>query len=67
MDAIDKKLLGFETFSLVPIDRALIKKEMLTGAELSWLNAYHETVLKIIGPRLEKPVRAWLELQAAAL
>ncbi|HQX27787.1 MAG TPA: aminopeptidase P family protein [Alphaproteobacteria bacterium] len=63
----DKKLLGFETFSLVPIDRALIKKEMLTGAELSWLNAYHETVLKIIGPRLEKPVRAWLELQAAAL
>jgi Xaa-Pro aminopeptidase len=59
--------LGFETFSLVPIDRTLIKKEMLSDAELNWLNAYHAQVLKIIGPRLAKPVRAWLELQAQAL
>ena len=63
----DQKLLGFETFSLVPIDRTLIKKEMLTESELSWLNAYHAGVLKTIGPRLEKPIRAWLEQQAAAL
>jgi Xaa-Pro aminopeptidase len=61
------QLLGFETFSLVPIDRNLIKKEMLSDAELKWLNAYHAQVLKIIGPRLAKPVRAWLELQAQAL
>lgn len=62
-----QKILGFETFSLVPIDRSLIKKEMLAESELNWLNAYHASVLKIIGPRLDKPVRAWLERQAAAL
>ncbi len=60
-------LLGFETLSFVPIDRALIKKEMLTPDELDWINAYHAQVLKLIGPRLEEPVRAWLERQAAAL
>lgn len=61
------KMLGFETFSLVPIDRALIKKDMLTSAELGWINAYHAEVIKKNGPKLEKEVRAWLALQASPL
>ncbi|MGB4107147.1 MAG: aminopeptidase P family protein [Alphaproteobacteria bacterium] len=60
-------LLGFETLSFVPIDRALIIKEMLTPDELDWINAYHAQVLKLIGPRLDEPVRVWLERQAAVL
>jgi Xaa-Pro aminopeptidase len=66
-NAEGEPLLGFETMSLVPIDRSLIKKDMLTREELDWLNTYHAQVLKVIGPRLEAPVKAWLERQAAPL
>lgn len=59
--------LGFETISLVPIDRNLIQKELLTKEEQNWLNAYHADVVKLIGPRLDKPARAWLEQQAAPI
>ncbi len=66
-DEEGQAMLGFETFSLVPIDRSLIKKEMLSADELKWLNDYHRNVLKIIGPRVDKSVKAWLERQAAPL
>jgi Xaa-Pro aminopeptidase len=60
------KLLAFETFSLAPIDRNLIKKEMLTADELQWLNDYHAKVLKTLKPRLSEEVSAWLATQVAA-
>ena len=40
----EKKLLGFETITLAPIDRALIDPELLTAEEKAWLNAYHARV-----------------------
>ncbi len=63
----ERPMLGFETLTLAPIDRRLIVVEMLTEAELSWLNSYHAKVLAEIGPRVEADVRAWLEAATAPL
>ena len=63
----ERPMLGFETLTLAPIDRRLIVVEMLTEAELAWLNSYHAKVLAEIGPRVEGDVAAWLEAATAPL
>ena len=59
--------LGFETLTLVPIDRALLSRAILDPGEIAWWNAYHARVLEVIGPRVEGLARAWLEAQCAPL
>ncbi|MEO7248074.1 MAG: aminopeptidase P family protein [Novosphingobium sp.] len=59
--------LGFETLTLVPIERALVDTGLLSRDEIDWWNSYHERVLQIIGPQLDGAARAWLEAQCAAL
>jgi Xaa-Pro aminopeptidase len=56
----ERAMLGFETLTLAPIDRALIDKRLLSLAEREWLNAYHARVLAVIGPKLEGPAQTWL-------
>jgi Xaa-Pro aminopeptidase len=58
-DAI-KPFLCFETVSLAPFERRLIEPELLDGAELRWLDDYHQRVLDEIGPLVDGQVRAWL-------
>src|SRR5690606_10296273 len=41
---------GFETLTLAPFDRRLIRADLLTPAERAWLDAYHARVLDEIGP-----------------
>ncbi len=41
-------MLCFEPLTLVPFDARLIIREMLTPAERSWLNDYHQNVRSII-------------------
>jgi Xaa-Pro aminopeptidase len=54
-------MLGFETISLAPFDRALIEPKLLDAAERAWLNAYHARVRREIGPLLPKATRLWLK------
>jgi Xaa-Pro aminopeptidase len=63
----EKEVLGFETLTFAPIDRRLIVTEMLSQAELNWLNAYHAQVVEKIGPTLDGEERAWLERACAPL
>ncbi|WP_395672261.1 aminopeptidase P family protein [Phenylobacterium sp.] len=56
----ERPMLGFETLTLAPIDRALIDADLLTAEERAQLDAYHAQVLAVIGPQLEPAVRAWL-------
>ena len=63
----EKEMLGFETLTFAPIDRRLIVREMLSGAELEWLNAYHRQVVEKIGPTLDAEHRAWLEEACASI
>ncbi len=63
----ERELLGFETLTLAPIDRALVDHEMLTPQETAWLEAYHARVREAIGPQLDAATRAWLEDATAPL
>ncbi len=59
------EFLGFETLTLVPIDRTLVNFDQLTPGELAWWNAYHARVLDVIGPQLDGEALAWLKTQCA--
>jgi Xaa-Pro aminopeptidase len=61
----EREMLGFETLTLAPIDRALIEKKLLTADERAWLNAYHARVLAEIGPQVNATVCAWMERACA--
>eukprot|EP00929_Paragymnodinium_shiwhaense_P036672 TRINITY_DN19616_c0_g4_i1.p1 TRINITY_DN19616_c0_g4~~TRINITY_DN19616_c0_g4_i1.p1 ORF type:complete len:747 (-),score=158.92 TRINITY_DN19616_c0_g4_i1:159-2303(-) len=60
----DKRYLGFEPLTLVPIQRKFIDKELLNQEEVEYLNAYHSRVRDEIGPLLspeaDAEARAWL-------
>jgi len=57
----ERPLLGFDTLTLVPIDRTLIETALLDPAERAWLDAYHARVRGEIGPLLDGSTAAWLE------
>ncbi|MGL4637126.1 MAG: aminopeptidase P family protein [Beijerinckiaceae bacterium] len=63
----ERAMLGFETLTLAPIDRRLIKTSLLTVPEKDWLNAYHARVVKVIGPLVAPDVRNWLKTACAKL
>jgi len=61
----EKPMMGFETLSYVPIDRALVDTSLLTTDERDWLNAYHAETLRRVAPLVDHDVHKWLE-QACA-
>jgi Xaa-Pro aminopeptidase len=63
----EREVMSFETLTLVPIDRRLVVAEMLSPAELDWLNAYHARVAEVIGPELGPEDRRWMEQATAAI
>jgi Xaa-Pro aminopeptidase len=56
----ERELMSFETLTLVPIDRRLVQPDLMTAAELAWLDAYHARVRVEVGPDLGPEDRAWL-------
>ena len=63
----DKPFLCFETLTLAPFARRLIRPELLSPAELAWLDSYHARVREEVGPALSSSERAWLESETAPL
>ncbi len=61
------KFLSFETLTMCPINRKLIRRELLTSDELQWLNTYHKRVLSALKPYLEPEVLNWLSIQCAPI
>ncbi len=57
----------FETLTLAPIDKRLIRKSLLSEAERTWLDAYHHRVWKEIGPLVKGKVKDWLKDATAEL
>jgi peptidase, M24 family protein len=53
--------LQFIPLTLCPIDTAPIDITLLTDEELSWLNAYHDTVCTTLAPHLDAAEKVWLE------
>ncbi|RWL46503.1 MAG: aminopeptidase P family protein [Mesorhizobium sp.] len=63
----DIPMHGFETLTLAPIDKRLIRSDLLTRDELHWLDQYHAWVLAEIGPMVDGETLAWLEKATAPL
>jgi Xaa-Pro aminopeptidase len=57
----ERKMLGFETITLAPIDRRLIEPKLLDDGERAWFDAYHARVYREIAPHLDTDVRKWLK------
>ncbi|WP_374441536.1 aminopeptidase P family protein [Stella sp.] len=56
----ERPMLGFETLTLAPIDRALVVTEMLSPGERTWLDAYHLRVRSDVTPLVDAATARWL-------
>lgn len=61
------EFLGFETVTLCPINTKCIIKDMLSDAEIRWLNDYHQMVREKLQDLLDENVRNWLIENTQAL
>ncbi len=65
----EKKMLGFETITLAPIDLNCIEPSLLTPDEKAWLNAYHLRVRDAVAPAFaaDPSARSWLDRATRAI
>jgi Xaa-Pro aminopeptidase len=56
----ERAMLGLETLTRAPIERNLIEAEMLSAAEIAWLDAYHAEVRESLTPLIDRDAAAWL-------
>ena len=63
----ERPMLGFESLTLAPLERALILRGRLSAAERAWVDGYHAEVLARLAPQLDGEVYRWLETQCAKL
>ena len=63
----EKSINAFETLTLAPIDRRLIDADMLSAAELAWLDDYHARVRREVRPHVDEAVKVWLDAATAPL
>jgi Xaa-Pro aminopeptidase len=52
---------AFESLTLCPIDLRLVKKDLLTGEEIQWLDGYHRKVREALMPHLGSAEQTWLK------
>ncbi len=57
----------FETLTLCPIDKKGIDISLLTDAEISWLNEYHQMVFDKLSPKLSDEETIWLKQATAPI
>jgi Xaa-Pro aminopeptidase len=60
VEGAEKPLNAFETLTLAPIDRRLIRRDLLTPDEIRWLDSYHERVSRALAPLVDADTRPWL-------
>ncbi|MCY4542701.1 MAG: aminopeptidase family protein P, partial [Rhodobacteraceae bacterium] len=60
-------MLCFETLTFVPIDRRLVRADLLTDDELAWLDSYHAETVEKIRPLCSPPTQRWLEQACAPI
>ena len=63
----ERAMLSWRTLTFVPIDRRLIVAEMLSAAEIDWLDTYHREVREKIAPRLSPAAKTWLDAATAPI
>ena len=63
----EQPMLGFDTVTFAPLDKALIDLDLLTGPEQRWVDCYHAAVRDKLAPMLGGEDGAWLEAACAPL
>ncbi len=63
----DRKMMGFETLTMAPIDLNLVDPDLMTAEEREWLNLYHARVRETISHLVDEDTRAWLERATLAI
>jgi len=53
--------------TLCPIDTAPLQIDLMTAAEIDWLNTYHQTVRECLTPHLDPEEANWLETKTRLL
>ena len=65
--AADNGFICFDTLTLCPFDRRLIRADLLSASERGWLDDYHHTVLTVLSPLLSDDCQRWLSNACAPL
>ncbi len=63
----ERKMMGFETLTLAPIDLNLVDPDLLTAEEREWLNLYHARVRDSLSHLVDEDTRAWLDRATVAI
>jgi len=63
----ERQMLGFETLTRAPIDRALIDLTLMSADEIAWLDAYHADLRDDLTPLVDAATGAWLAAATAPL
>lgn len=63
----DGQFMEFETLTYVPFEREAILKELLTEAEIKWIDAYHKTVYETMKNHFTTDEQKWLLAVCAPL
>lgn len=63
----ERAMLGFETLTLAPIDRRLIRAKDMTADERAWIDAYHARVYETLAPLLDGKIIDWLKGETAPI
>ena len=59
-DGAEREMLGFETITLAPIDRACVEPSLLDAREVAWFDAYHARVRQELAPLVDAATAQWL-------
>ncbi|MDB6181889.1 aminopeptidase P family protein [Paracoccus fistulariae] len=62
-----RKMLGFETLTLCPIDTRAIDKNAMSRDEIDWLNSYHARLREELLPLIDAESQDWLHRATAPL
>lgn len=63
----EREMLGFANLTWAPIHHDLVVTDMLTESERDYMNHYHASVIKLIGPLVDGDVKDWLNRACAPL
>ncbi|WP_282166601.1 aminopeptidase P family protein [Shewanella japonica] len=56
----EREMMEFDALTLIPMDKRLIDKSLLTKAEINWFNQYHAKVFSTLSPLMQGEDLTWL-------
>ena len=63
----EREMYEFDALTMIPMDKRLIDKHMLTQGEISWFNDYHQQVYDTLAPLMSGDELAWLTQATRAI